>query len=212
MKYMEENLNLSLAEVNDIMQLKIRSSTMYCGVQAQKNPLDLWVYRELIWQIKPDVIVEVGNHYGGSTLALAHILDIIGKGKVVGIDKDHMLLYERVRHHPRINLITGMACECIDEVKKHINEEDVVMVIEDSSHRCPQTLKVLETYGALVTVSSYLIVEDTICWHGLDYGPNPGPYEAVEIFMKENENYEIDRSQEYFLITGNPKGFLKRIK
>ena len=86
------------------------------------------------------------------------------------------------------------------------------MIIEDSSHTYENTLNVLKTYNPLVTPKSYFIVEDSICHHGLDDGPNPGPYEAVETFMNESCNFEIDRTKESFFITWNPKGFLKKIK
>ena len=70
----------------------------------------------------------------------------------------------------------------------------------------------LRKYHSLVTVGSYLVVEDTILNHGITSGVNPGPYEAIEQFMKENDDFQIDRSKEAFLATFNPKGYLKRIK
>jgi cephalosporin hydroxylase len=87
-----------------------------------------------------------------------------------------------------------------------------VLVIEDSSHTYDNTLRVLQLYSALIPVGGYLIVEDGICYHGLDLGPKPGPYEAIESFVRQNPNFEIDRSQESFLVTWNPKGYLKRLR
>ena len=89
---------------------------------------------------------------------------------------------------------------------------DDVLIIEDSAHTFDNTLNVLKRYSPLIKPGGYFIVEDTICHHGLDVGPSPGPYEAVEAFLEMNPNFESDRSKEPFLITWNPKGYLKRRK
>lgn len=85
-----------------------------------------------------------------------------------------------------------------------------VLVIEDSSHTYDNTLAVLRTYSGLTLPGDLFIVEDSICHHGLDVGPNPGPYEAIEAFVQENPAFEVDRSQEALFITWNPKGYLRR--
>ncbi|MCL5773606.1 MAG: cephalosporin hydroxylase family protein [Firmicutes bacterium] len=211
MKYMENNLDMPVGELLKIMQDRILSGTAYFGIPAVKSPLDFWVYQEIIYQVKPDVIIELGNHCGGSTLALAHILDNMNRGKVVGVDIDHKKIPSIVRKHTRITLITGDACKSFEKVKNLIQEKDIVLVIEDSSHTYENTLNVLRTYNSLIRQGSYFIVEDGICHHGLDVGPDPGPYEAVEQFINENKNFKIDRAREAFFITWNPKGFLKRI-
>ena len=85
------------------------------------------------------------------------------------------------------------------------------MVVEDSAHTYENTLKVLEGYSRLIGIGNYFIVEDGICHHGLDVGPNPGPYEAVETFVAGSSGFVIDRSREAYCITWNPKGYLKRV-
>jgi cephalosporin hydroxylase len=85
------------------------------------------------------------------------------------------------------------------------------MIIDDSEHSYAHTLKVLENFSDLVAVGNYFIVEDGICHHGLDVGPQPGPYEAVEAFVRNNKSFIVDRDKENFGITWNPKGYLKRI-
>lgn len=210
--YMEENLNMPLSEALEIIQERILYNTSYHGVQALKNPLDFWVYQELIYKMSPDVIVEIGNYWGGSTLALAHQLDLLGKGRVIGIDIDQTKIPGVVRGHPRIELIELDAVQAFPVVESKISGEEKVLVIEDSAHTYKNTLDVLRLYGKLINVGDYFIVEDTICHHGLDVGPDPGPYEAVEAFVKESDSFEIDRSIESFMITWNPKGFLKKVK
>ena len=91
------------------------------------------------------------------------------------------------------------------------NERKTVLVIEDSEHTYDNTLSVLRLYGPLVTPGSYLIVEDSICHHGVDVGPSPGAYEAIEAFVRENPAFQIDRTRESFFLTWNPKGFLRNV-
>lgn len=203
---------MPVKKVLEIMQWRSNEQTTYFGVTAIKNPLDFWVYREIIFQIKPDVIVEIGNYCGGGTLALAHILDHMSKGRVIGLDVDHRRIAPIVRRHPRITLITGDACESFDTVRELIKDKDTVLIIEDSAHTCEHTLSVLRKFSPLITPGSYFIVEDSICHHGVDVGPNPGPYEAIEQFIQENSDFDVDRTKESFFITWNPMGFLKKIK
>jgi cephalosporin hydroxylase len=128
------------------------------------------------------------------------------------VDINHDTVPDIVKNHPRIKLITGDACEKLNAVKDIIPEEAKVIVIEDSAHTIGNTLNVLRKYSPLVSFGSYFIVEDGIINHGLDTEMPAGPYEAIENFILENNNFEIDRTKESFLITWNPKGYLKKIK
>ncbi len=209
---MEYNLDMPLGKVLQIMQKRIITETTYHGVPAQKSPIDFWVYQEIIFETKPDVIIEIGNYFGGSTLALAHICDILGKGRIIGIDINHTRIAEQVRKHPRVSLIEGDASQAFERVRKLISQDEHVLVIEDSAHTMDNTLNILRAYSVFIKPRDYFIVEDSICHHGLPVGPKPGPYEAVEVFIRENSDFEIDRSKENFLISWNPKGYLKRIR
>lgn len=208
--YMEENLDMPLGKVLSIIQSRIMTRTTYFGVRAFKSPTDYWVYQEIIFEIQPDVIIEIGNADGGGILFLAHICDLLGKGKVLGIDLSHDHVPEHIKQHPRVTLIEGGACRSFDRVRKRISIEESVLVIEDSSHTYDNTLNILRKYAPLIKPGGHFIVEDGICHHGLPFGPMPGPYEAVETFVKENTDFYIDRSRESFLITWNPKGYLRR--
>lgn len=212
MKGLENSLDLKLKDILPDIQYRILNNTTYFGIKTLKNPFDFWVYQEIIYELQPDIIIEIGNYNGGSTLALAHILDNINKGQVIGIDIIHSSVPEKVKNHPRISLVTGDACENFEKVKKLIKSNDNVLIIEDSAHSYKNTLNILNQYSSLIKKNSYFIVEDSICHHGLDVGPNPGPYEAIEEFIKINPNFIVDREKESFVITWNPKGFIKRIK
>lgn len=211
MNYMENSLDLPLRDVLQIMQDRKMSQSTYFGIKTLKSPIDFWIYQEIFFETKPDFIIEVGNFFGGNALALAHMCDCLGRGQVIGLDLSHNNVPEIVKQHPRITLIAGDACKSFESVKALIEETNSVMVIEDSSHTFENTLNVLNTYSQLVKPGGYFIVEDGICHHGLDVGPNPGPYEAIEVFVEQNKNFEIDRGKESFLITWNPKGYLKRV-
>jgi cephalosporin hydroxylase len=201
----------SSPDVLPIIQERVVWETSYFGVKALKSPLDFWIYQEIISEAKPDVIVEIGNKYGGGTLALAHLCDLLGKGRVIGLDITHDLISEPVKKHPRITLIEGDACENFQRVAALIGVKDRALVIEDSSHTYDNTLNVLRTFSVFTKPGDYFIVEDGICHHGLDVGPDPGPYEAIEAFLAENPEFVADRGKEGFLITWNPKGYLKRV-
>jgi len=207
---MEELLDMPLRRALSVIQESIVTETTYFGVGAQKCPMDAWVYQEIVHETKPDAIVEIGNASGGGILYLAHLCDLLGHGRVIGLDLSHGHVPEIVKRHPRITLIEGDACRNFGRVEQMVSNEDRVLVIEDSSHTYDNTLNILRLYSRLTKPGDYFIVEDGICRHGLDVGPQPGPYEAIETFIAENGDFEIDRTREHFLITWNPKGYLRR--
>lgn len=208
--HMEEALERPLHEVLSLMQRRIMTQTTYFGIPTMKNPLDYWVYQELIFDQKPDVIIEIGNASGGSTLAFAHLCDLMGKGRIIGLDISHADVSDLVKKHPRVTLIEGPACDSFHHVQKMLKQGEKILVIEDSSHSFENTLNVLRTFSPLIPPGGYFIVEDSICNHGLNEGPVPGPYEAIEVFVRENHDFNINREKESFLITWNPKGYLRR--
>lgn len=206
---MEDQLDMPLRDVLEIMQSRMLTQTSYFGVPTIKSPTDVWVYQEIIYKHRPDVILEVGNLCGGSTLLLAHQCDLMNHGRVIGLDIDHSRIPAQVSEHPRITLIENDACQSLEQVKALIGPDEKVLIIEDSSHTYENTLNVLNTYAPFVKPGDYIIVEDSNCYHGIDQGPNPGPYEAIEEFVRTNPHFVVDREKESFLITWNPKGFLR---
>ena len=183
--------------------------TRWRGVRAQKCPLDLWVYQEILHEVQPDLIVETGTAEGGSALFLASMLDLVGRGEVVTIDVLERSDYPR---HPRITYLHGSSTD--PSIVGHVGEligGDRVMVILDSDHSKEHVLDEMRAYAPYVSRGSYLIVEDTnINGHPVlpDFGP--GPWEAVEEFLQDNDQFEVDRSREKLLMTFNPMGYLRR--
>lgn len=208
---MEERLDKPVSYALRRIQERLVDRTTYFGIEAVKFPLDAWVYQEIIHETKPDVIVELGTFFGGGTLYLAHLCDLLDHGRVISVDTKQAKVNLLVRGHPRITLIESDACAAFQQVQELVHPGDSVLVIEDSAHTFANTLDVLRTYHGLVQPGGYFIVEDGICRHGLDAGPAEGPYEAVETFLDEHDGFEVDRAREAFFLTWNPKGFLRRV-
>ena len=185
----------------------------WMGHEMFKCPLDLWIYQEMIVRDKPDLIIEVGTYKGGSALVLAHICDLVGSGRIITIDPDAS--HDAIRpQHPRIEYVRGSSTDpaIFAKVKKAAEGCSNVLVILDGDHRCPQVLEELRMYHPLISMNGFIIVEDTnINGHPTypDFGP--GPWEAVDAFMAENKQFVPDRTCERFMLTMNPRGYLRRV-
>src|SRR5215475_7796746 len=110
MPFMEESLNWPLSKVLPAIQQRIMNGSMYHGIPTLKIPLDFWIYQEILWETRPEFIIEIGNYQGGSALALAHACDAIGSGRIIAIDTIHERIDPVARAHPRIKFLTGDAC------------------------------------------------------------------------------------------------------
>lgn len=186
------------------------SNTQWLGVPAQKCAFDLWVYQELLHELRPGAIVECGTASGGSALFLASICDLLGRGSIVTVDiaEDP----DRPRHD-RVTYLAGSSSDpqVFAEVQRIVGDEKPVLVILDSNHERDHVLDELRLYAPLVSPGSYLIVEDSnINGHPVlpDFGP--GPAEAVEEFLRETDDFSVDRSREKFFLTFNPGGYLRK--
>lgn len=185
--------------------------TTWLGTEVQKNPMDLMVYQEIIYQTKPDWIIDAGTYRGGSALFFASICDLMEHGRVISIDIN---VLEGRPQHKRIQYLLGssISSEVLGKIRSLIAPADKVMVSLDSDHSKEHVLKELKIYSHMVTVGNYLVVEDTdINGHPVLRNFGPGPMEALEDFLKENKDFVPDRSREKFLLTFNPKGYLRRV-
>ena len=187
-------------------------NTFFLGVPTLKCPLDLWVYQEILWELHPDLIVECGTASGGSALYLATLLDVIGRGRVVTIDIEARPGWPT---HDRVEYVTGSSTDptVTERIVAASEAEGTVMVILDSDHSESHVKKELEIYAPIVTVGSYLVVEDTnVNGHPVSSGFGPGPWEAVEDFLDQTEDFVVDEAREKFFLTFNPRGFLRRVR
>jgi cephalosporin hydroxylase len=190
-------------------------------------PQDMIAMQELIWEIKPDLIIETGIAHGGSIIYYASLLELIGKdGLVVGIDID-IRKHNRdlIETHPmmkRIKMIEGSSInpEIIKQVSEIVATKKRVMVCLDSNHTHTHVLEELKLYAPFVTLNSYCIAFDTIvedmpedAFPNRPWGKGNNPKTAVYEYLKTHSEFVIDKSiQNKLLITVAPDGYLKRIK
>jgi len=189
-----------------------RSDTTWLGVRTDKCPLDLWIYQELLHELRPGLIVETGTAFGGSALYLASVCDLLDHGRVLTIDVQEQA---NRPEHDRIEYLTASstAPETLEHVRSRLPSNGNILVVLDSDHRREHVLDELRLYAPLVPVGGYIVVEDTIL-NGHPVSPDfgPGPMEAVEDFLREHPEFESDRRREKLYLTFNPRGFLRRTR
>lgn len=199
----------------------------WMGRPIIQYPQDMIAMQEIIWEVKPDLIIETGIAHGGSLIYYASLLELIGHGEVLGIDID-IRTHNRteIEKHPmfkRIAMLEGSAVsqEIVEQVRKIAAGKERVMVCLDSNHTHEHVLQELELYAPFVTKGSYLVVFDTI----VEFMPNdylPGgrpwnkgnnPQTAVDAFLRINDSFQIQKEiDNKLLISVAPNGYLKRIK
>ena len=188
------------------------NNTRWLGVETQQCPLDMWVYQEMLAELKPDVLIEAGTYQGGSAYFFASILDLLKHGRVITVDIED---FPAKPKHDRITYLLGSSTsdEILEKIKRQISPGEKVIVILDSDHHAPHVLNEIKRYSPLVSPGSYLIVQDTH-FNGHPILPKfgPGPMEAVREFLQSNTDFQPDPSREKFGMTFNPGGFLKRLR
>lgn len=231
----------SVAWVRDTAKYNYSYNFCWQGRPIIQYPQDVMAMQELIWSIKPDLIIETGIAHGGSLifsaslLALLDMYDAIEAGdklvpkssnrKVLGIDIDirsHNLA--AIESHPmasRIQMIQGssIAPEIIEQVHAIAENYSRVLVYLDSNHTHEHVLAELNAYAPLTSAGSYCVVFDTIIedmpsemFPDRPWGPGNNPKTAVWEYLKTHQEFEIDKSiQHKLLITVAPDGYLKRI-
>lgn len=204
-------------------------------------PQDMIAIQEIIWKVKPDLIIETGIAHGGSLIMSAFMLSLLdiceaielGKKispknssrKVLGIDIDiRKHNYKEIKKHPmssRIQMIQGSSIdsEIVKKVKKIVKKYKRVLVLLDSNHTHDHVLMELEAYAPFVSKGSYCVVFDTIIedlpkniFQDRNWGPGDNPKTAVYEYLKNCNDFKIDKTiQDKLLITVAPDGYLKKI-
>ena len=204
-------------------------------------PTDMVVMQELIWSVKPDLVIETGVAHGGSLILSASMLALldmcgaieagekldpkVSSRKVLGIDID-IRAHNRaaIEAHPmasRIQMIQGssIAPEIVEQVRAIAANYSRVLVLLDSNHTHAHVLAELQAYASLTSIGSYCVVFDTVVedmpketFPDRPWGPSDNPKTAVREYLKTHPEFEIDKSiQHKLLITVAPDGYLKRI-
>jgi cephalosporin hydroxylase len=189
----------------------------WLGIPTQQNPNDVWITQEILFEVKPDVLVEAGTAAGGSAVLWAMILEQVNPdSRVVTIDIANQS--QEARRHPvareRVRFLLGSSTApgIVDEVRQEV-EGKRVLVILDSDHAQHHVAEELELYAPMVSLGSYLIVQDTnVNGHPVFLKHGPGPWEAVEAFLARHSEFEVDESRERLLFTMHPRGYLKRVR
>jgi cephalosporin hydroxylase len=181
------------------------------GYKLLKNPLDCWVYQEIIAKTRPDIVLELGVAFGGSAVFFADVLGLLGHGEVLGVD----ISMERATGvtHPRVTFLQGSSVspETVVEVHRRCAGKRV-MVFADSNHEATHVEQELAAYADLVGEGMYFIVEDSLA-DVMGWMPVPldGPLPAIRSFLDRNPEFSSDLTLgEKYLLTQSPYGFLVR--
>ncbi len=198
--------------------LEIWPNMWWMGIRTQKNPCDMWMMQQIIYEVRPDFIVEAGTFRGGSALYFAHMFEGMGlhESKVMTIDiVDNCAEARKLPiWNKYVEFIHGSstAARIVDAVRNRVRGR-TCMVVLDSDHSYQHVIQELRHYSALVTLDSYLVVEDT----NLDGVPiledYDGPTKAVREFLESDggKNFVQDDIREAMVLTFNPGGWLRRI-
>ena len=202
----------------------------WLGLPIIQYPQDIIAIQEIIWKVKPDLVIETGIARGGSLLLSASILELIGHGTVLGIDVDIREFNKKntKKSHliKRISMIQGSSTDkkVVNQVKKFAKGKKRILIFLDSDHSFEHVLTELKSYSSLIKKGSYIVVFDTVIenfptnWfkkNGTDRSLNKtnNPKTVVKEFLKINKRFKIDTDiEKKLLVTVAPKGFLKCIK
>ena len=192
-------------------------------------PADVMATQEVIWATKPDVIIETGVARGGSVLFMASLLEIMGGGKVIGVDID-IRAHNRatIEDHvmsKRVALIEGGSVDedTLASVRAQIPDGARVMVVLDSDHSREHVLSECRAYGQMVTEGCYLVVADTLVGHITeDNAPTKRskiwfkgdePLSALNDYLAETDRFVVDPVLNGKLVlSSSPGGYLQCIK
>ena len=193
------------------------------GIKTWQHPFDAWITQEIIWEVKPDFIVETGTFHGGSAALWATLIEHTNpEGRVISIDAFDFLdpaVIELPVVKRRVEFLRGSSSspETFAEVEKRVKGKKVLVIL-DSDHHKEHVLGEMRGFAPMVSVGSYLIVQDTHLGDSMPFWMlktgrwDPGPMKAIDAFMETNQDFEIDASRERLAATNNHRGFLKRIR
>jgi len=192
--------------------------TTWMGVQTYKSPMDMWNYQEILFSLKPSVVIEFGTWHGGSALFFSSIMQQIGRSYiVVSVDIEASRISEKAKSDPGVRLLTmSSAAPELKEILKDIREKNPgpAFAILDSDHSKQHVLAEMTNLRDILVAGDYLVVEDSnINGHPVAKSFGPGPYEAIqEYFRMFPHDYEHDFNRERkFGFSFAPNGFLRRL-
>jgi len=213
------------------LRAKYSYNFSWLGRPIIQYPQDIIAMQEIIWSVKPDLIIETGIAHGGSLLFSAAMLEInaacggISNAEVIGVDiaiRDSNR--DAIRAHPlakRITMIQGSSIDptIVDQVRSKVKGRNQVLVCLDSNHTHAHVLNELEVYAPMTSVGSYCVVFDTIIErlpgetsNNRPWGAGNNPMTAVKDFLKKHSEFEVDRQiDNKLMISVAPSGYLRRV-
>lgn len=216
---------LSRIWVREISPHKYAYNFSWMGRPIIQFPQDMMAMQEIIWSIKPDLVIEAGVAHGGSIIYYASLLELVGHGEVVGIDieiRSHNR--EAIEAHPmakRIRLVQGSSIDpsVIEQVHAMARGKRVLVVL-DSNHTHAHVLAELRAYAPLVCIDGYCVVMDTIVdympaalFPDRPWGPGDNPKTAVMQYLAESDAFVVDHDIDAkLLISVAPSGYLRRAR
>jgi cephalosporin hydroxylase len=198
----------------------------WLGVPVIQLPTDIVALQEVIWETRPQLVIETGIARGGSLILSASILELVGEGEVLGIDIDIREHNRRaIESHPlahRVRMVEGSSVDeaVVAQATTAASAVERVMVILDSDHTHEHVLAELRAYAPLVTVGQFLVVADTFVeaippqeHRPRPWGPGNNPATALQAWLDEAPGFEPDRFvNAKLLVTASPGGYLRRVR
>jgi cephalosporin hydroxylase len=224
--YSKEGIEmLSNLWIKSAAEFKLNYELTWMGRPIIQFGTDMIMLQELIWKIKPDIFIETGIAHGGSLIYTASLFELMGNdGLVIGIDveiREHNRVeIEAHSMYKRIKMIEGSSISetTISLLEKLLNTDKKIMIMFDSNHSTDHVLSELRLYSKYVNVGSYMIVQDGAQeWvsdipRGKPEWKHDNPLSAIDLFLKENDDFVIDETYTRLGITQSPNGYLKKIK
>jgi cephalosporin hydroxylase len=218
----QRRLGIPQAQVLEMMKLfhetPISQSLWFHNVRVIKNPLDLWMMQQIVYELRPDFIVETGTWLGGSALYWASLLDGMGLVNSRVLTVDIQDLKQAAAPHPLwkkyVDFFHGSSTDAaiVSEITRRVKGRKTIVTL-DSNHVMQHVLRELRMYSPMVSHGSYLIVEDThLDGVPTDGGDEAGPLAATVMFLQEggSRDFEQDFQREAMVMTFNPGGWLRR--
>lgn len=214
-KLNKKEVNLMQKRLTHILYNSSEStSIIWMGHTMQQWPIDLMYYQEIIYLVKPTVIIETGTGGGGTTLFLEDVCsmmkskNIIDRYKILTVDINK----PTTKFPDTIQFILGSSISknTLDVIQDNIDANDTVLVLLDCDHSVGYVLRELDIYAQMVSIGSYIVVQDTAL--DINAPVQDGPTAAVDRFLLRNDNFIADDKYNRWILTQHPSGYLKRIK
>ena len=205
-------------------------SFSWMGRPIIQLPDDMVRIQEVIYQVKPDLIIETGVAHGGSLIFYASLCKAMDRGRIVGIDIEirphNRKAIDAHELSPLITLVEGSSVDAglVEQVRGHARPGETVLVLLDSNHTKAHVLAELEAYGPMVTQGSYIVATDGIMAQvagaprsGPDWSWN-NPISAIEAFVADHPEFVVEEPEFPFnegvvkdRVTYWPSAYLKRV-